>query len=322
MVNKINYEHAGSRFTDLLHSKNGFFIGRIGGSDWDLVSYYYFKIFVEKSASPQTIIFDPTYSGLLSTVKCWNGFYDLKNDLKSGTSLCNIFLSLFTLYDFATVGNAKLLTSLGFIKEGEHAYNLEPNTAYRTALIGDAVTCDLCNYQYIEDLCGFLCEIFPRFAGRRILVCSPFSESVRRQMAVRGSLFTKHPNTAFKYPDFELVTLQTPVTYAGALSFPHEDWFMTSDCLCNMVKDLEFDIALLGCGAYAQPLGACIKSMGKGAIYIGGVLQLFFGLLGRRYSRQPYYQKFFNEFWISPLEHPDVPVGSDATYTEAWGAYW
>jgi hypothetical protein len=34
---------------------------------------------------------------------------------------------------------------------------------------------------------------------------------------------------------------------------------------------LEFDVALIGAGAYGLPLAACVKRLGKKAIHMGGV---------------------------------------------------
>lgn len=40
----------------------------------------------------------------------------------------------------------------------------------------------------------------------------------------------------------------------------------------------DYDIALIGCGAYGFPLAAHIKRSGKKAIHLGGALQLLFGI--------------------------------------------
>ena len=45
--------------------------------------------------------------------------------------------------------------------------------------------------------------------------------------------------------------------------------------MCQEIKKLDFDIALLGCGGYGLPLcNFIIKDMDKSAIYIGGGLQI------------------------------------------------
>lgn len=40
----------------------------------------------------------------------------------------------------------------------------------------------------------------------------------------------------------------------------------------------DYDIALIGCGAYGFPLAAHIKRSGKKAVHLGGALQLLFGI--------------------------------------------
>ena len=42
----------------------------------------------------------------------------------------------------------------------------------------------------------------------------------------------------------------------------------------------DFDVALIGCGAYGFPLAAKLKTAGKQAIHLGGVLQALFGIKG------------------------------------------
>lgn len=63
------------------------------------------------------------------------------------------------------------------------------------------------------------------------------------------------------------------------------------------IRQKDFDIALLGCGAYGFPLAAYIKSLGKQAIHVGGPLQLYFGIRGKRWTDRNFYS---NEFWTSP----------------------
>ena len=53
--------------------------------------------------------------------------------------------------------------------------------------------------------------------------------------------------------------------------------------MCEDIKYINFDIALLGCGGYGLPLCHFIKTkLNKSAIYIGGGLQLLFGVFGGR----------------------------------------
>lgn len=51
---------------------------------------------------------------------------------------------------------------------------------------------------------------------------------------------------------------------------------------------VDYDIVLLGCGAYGFPLAAYAKRRGKQAIHMGGSLQLLFGIKGKRWEDQNY----------------------------------
>ena len=53
----------------------------------------------------------------------------------------------------------------------------------------------------------------------------------------------------------------------------------------NEIKNLEFDIALIGCGGYSAPIGLFIKEyMNKQAINMGGALQFHFKVIGQRWK--------------------------------------
>lgn len=43
----------------------------------------------------------------------------------------------------------------------------------------------------------------------------------------------------------------------------------------------DYDICLIGCGAYGFSLAAYVKRCGKQAIHMGGALQLLFGIKGK-----------------------------------------
>ena len=66
------------------------------------------------------------------------------------------------------------------------------------------------------------------------------------------------------------------------------------------MKD-EFDVALLSCGGYGNPAINRIHDMGKSAIYVVGVLQMYFGVYGSRWERErPYDEVFKNKHWVRP----------------------
>ena len=48
------------------------------------------------------------------------------------------------------------------------------------------------------------------------------------------------------------------------------------------IGKIDFDVALLGCGAYGLPFAASIKRMGKKAVHLGVATQILFGIKGKR----------------------------------------
>ena len=79
-------------------------------------------------------------------------------------------------------------------------------------------------------------------------------------------------------------------------------------------------MALCSCGGYGNPICAFIYNMGKSAIYVGGVLQMYFGIYGQRWlkERKDVIKLYLNEHWSRPkiTEKP-----KSATEIEE-GCYW
>ena len=131
----------------------------------------------------------------------------------------------------------------------------------------------------------------------------PFAETISRQYKKREQLFA---NKAI-LPEFELLTYKSVQSIGGNAEF--KDWFEALDKMKNDIDKLEYDIAILGCGAYGLSLAAHIKRSGKKAVHLGGVTQILFGIKGRRWenptlemSRNGYYPDLFNDNWCRPNE--------------------
>lgn len=67
----------------------------------------------------------------------------------------------------------------------------------------------------------------------------------------------------------------------------------------------DYNICLIGAGAYGFPLAAHVKRQGKKAVHLGGSLQLLFGIIGKRWENPNYnkhydYAALINEYWVRP----------------------
>ena len=82
----------------------------------------------------------------------------------------------------------------------------------------------------------------------------------------------------------------------------------------------QFDVALVSCGGYANPICSFIYENGKSAIYVGGVLQMYFGILGARWlqERPDIIKLFSNKYWSRP-KSTERPINSQNV---EGGCYW
>lgn len=131
--------------------------------------------------------------------------------------------------------------------------------------------------------------------GKKVLVVHPFEDTIIKQYGKRAFLFKDQR----VLPVFELKTLKAVQSIAGTKT-PYKDWFEALDYMRDKIAHIDFDIAILGCGAYGMPLAADIKRMGKQAIHFGGETQTLFGIKGKRWEDKiyNYHNKFYNDYWV------------------------
>jgi hypothetical protein len=135
--------------------------------------------------------------------------------------------------------------------------------------------------------------------GLKILVVHPFKESILKQYATMREKIFLNPKIL---PEFRLKVIQSPQTVPGVLK-QYPSWSDTLEALKNQIGREDFDVAILGCGAYGFPLAAEVKKMGKVALHLGGITQLFFGIKGQRWdSDQPHYRSLMTEAWSTALQ--------------------
>ena len=148
---------------------------------------------------------------------------------------------------------------------------------------------------------------------RSILVVSPFDKLIEQQYAKRELIFSEE-----FLPEFNLKTYKAVQTIAGNRDERFNSWFEALEYMSEDICKQDFDVALVGCGAYSLPLCAAIKKTGKSAIHLGGDVQLLFGIMGKRWENVPFILSLKNENWVYPGKE-DVPSNSDRVED---GCYW
>lgn len=151
--------------------------------------------------------------------------------------------------------------------------------------------------------------------GKRVLIIHPFAETIQKQYQRRKYLFDKEDIL----PEFEaLYTVKAVQTIAGATDDRFKNWFEAFEWMYEEAMKTDFEVAIIGCGAYGFPLAAKIKESGRCAIHMGGATQLLFGIKGRRWDQHPIIGKLYNDYWVRPADN-ERPAGA-ASVEE--GCYW
>jgi hypothetical protein len=148
--------------------------------------------------------------------------------------------------------------------------------------------------------------------GKRILIVHPFITTLQKQVSHLKDLF---PHPWFEECTFEFV--KPPLTLAG--NHGGVDWQTHMQPCLEEIQKKEFDVALVAAGGYGMLISDFIYTeMRKSVLYIGGALQLFFGVIGKRWFDNKEILKIMNDNWVRPNAADKPPQ-----YTKVEkGCYW
>ncbi len=268
-----------------------------------------------------------------SMVKRFNGYYDKSNSDRLYYEYCEMLYDCYKQSAHLVFCNHQLLSIYfpNFLNQKFAENDFENKDGFERLIYSIQIsqpnmTCY--PYQFIERMVFDQWNLFRAFSSvlenKKVLAISPFSESIEKNFSNRHRFFKRN----YKYPEFELSVYNTPITYSGLPDefYPHDNWFQTLDCMRSEIAKTEFDFALLSCGSYALPLGCYIEQvLGRKAIYVGGLMQLYFGIMGRRYENPFFLDQINKDEFIYPVEsgkflnHVTI---TDQTAREAFGAYF
>ncbi len=161
--------------------------------------------------------------------------------------------------------------------------------------------------------------------GKKVLVVHPFADTIREQYNNREWLFANMDIL----PEFKKLQVIQAIQSLGGEDNGFKNWFEALQWMKGEIDKCDYEICLIGCGAYGFPLAAHVKRQGKKAIHLGGALQLLFGIKGKRWEDPNYgvrewgipygsYSSLMNSYWVRP---GDVNRPQNASQVED-GCYW
>jgi hypothetical protein len=292
---------------DKMNDDNGFFLGRIGGGDYNALLDYYIN-----GGDINKINFNE----LFNNVSNFNGYFDKEKNIDIKKKNFEIYLKSL---EHSYLNSECLSNPCEVIENG---LEINKKNKFNKYICKDK---KLIKYYYIEAIMPFLKD-FKIFAeGKKVLIISPFSKTIEHQFQYKNLLINN-----YEYPDFTLLTYNTPITYNNKddnLDFiKTNNWLEQSELMANEINNIDFDIALLSCGSYAVYLGNFIsEKMNKKAIYIGGPLNVFFCIKGERYTNSQFYLDMMNNKYIIDAfekeQYTNISGGRDRK-SEGFKAYF
>ena len=147
-------------------------------------------------------------------------------------------------------------------------------------------------------------DILPFIAAFRWVVVSPFVKTMQKQLPRMKQINDPTGKWGIAWDHLEKTCQFVRCPFQSHLeSSPYASWDDGLEKLTKEISLKDFDLALIGAGAWSLPLGSRIKQMGKSAIHMGGEMQLIFGIKGKRWVNY----NIYNSAWVdaSPEEVPE-----------------
>lgn len=150
-------------------------------------------------------------------------------------------------------------------------------------------------------------------AGKRVLVVTPFANSVLSQFRRREQIWRDQSIL----PPCELRTVRMPLS-PGLVPPLHHDWRERYDAIIKECDQAPYDVMLVGAGGLSVPIVAHAKSSGRIGFHLGGHTQIFFGVYGKRWDRDRLLAELQTPAWVRPSgdEAPPTVVKVEQ------GCYW
>lgn len=280
----LSYEETNALIGERLLGQTPFWVGRFGGTEMNMIyEVLKHRIHPDYNNNKEAIDRLCTYSGFFP------------NDIELGEQFVDMMLECCKEIDLQAAWGRYM---------ADYVYKMyQPNTVLTGLLKIEP--------WYMYKTKSRVKPWSHALAGKRVLVVHPFVESIVEQYKNnREHIFENIFRADDILPEFELQTLKAVQTLAGETDPRFSSWFEALDWMTEECASRDFDVAIVGCGAYGYPLAARIKKMGKHVVHLAGATQLLFGVKGKRWETFYMYKDFketvINDYWISPNSNESI----------------
>jgi hypothetical protein len=238
-------------------------------------------------------------------------------------------------YDVVIPLNLEAMTHCDILGFVDLSGEVERNTAF-TNLFGDKPKFYGADSLLVLDPCALLNADgahqletpWPTYLkDKKVLVVSTHAETIKHQWNNMDNIWGWNKD---KIAPFELVDvikspyhpIMDPNQYPGC-----NNWKDTVEYIKAKIDTYDYDVLIAGSTTSSPIYAEHAKQRGKVGIQTGGVHQLFFGIMGYRWSPEANniykpWAKFYNKHWMYPLEVDEPANRKKYKSLETNYAYW
>jgi len=152
---------------------------------------------------------------------------------------------------------------------------------------------------YMEDL-NFWIGLINGLNTSKIGVVSYFKDDMEKQLKKLDQVHNKS-RLSSNFNEWRIIKSENTIEGNTPTDKSFDEVF---EDLVERCLNEDRDVYLISCGCYGLPLCNELKKKGKKALYVGGLLQLLFGIMGKRWLDRPVITQHINKHWIYPTEKP------------------
>ena len=295
----LNLKESNDYIINLIQKNEPFFVARTGCGELFASHYYALNKCLNKTDSELTKKLGGDFFGLTNSA----GIYGNSDD---------DFVEFAKKYDTSIINSTALAYQQSDWIKNEQEYYIK--TYNLDTLYSRVLEPFYCCIENIKPWSQYL-------LGKKVLIVNPFTDSMKIQV-YNGFQIFKDPKKKIFLPGQELKFYKSFNTAAN--NKIHSNWKETFDIMCEEISKIDFDVALLGCGGYGLLISNYIyTNLNKSVIYIGGGLQLLFGIMGKRWENIDLWKKIIAENdtkFIRPLR--EEHISNKKNLEELCDGYW